>query len=106
MECILRLNFTLHWVHSNKTLVTHKHFSTSKTSGRLVSRVLEYKVVETTDPVNNWIRHIKEKEDKIDKGDKGFSKEIKKDHEVNMEQKFTKIGKSEVRCKAHSLIKY
>ena len=68
--------------------------------------MLEYKVVETTHPLNNWIRHIKEKADKINKGGKDFSKEIKKDHEVNMVQKFTKIGKSEVRCKAHSLIKY
>ena len=46
-----------------------------------MSRVLEYKVGETIHPVNNWIKYIKEKGGKANKGDEGFSKEIKKNDE-------------------------
>ena len=67
-----------------------------------VSRVLEYKVGETIHPVNNWIKYIKEKGGKANKGDEGFSKEIKKNDEVNVVQKCTKTANCEVRCKAHS----
>ena len=67
-----------------------------------LSRVLEYKVVETTYPVNNLSKYIKEKGEKTNKGDEGFSKEIKKKDEVNVVQKFTKTANCEVTCKAHS----
>ena len=33
-----------------------------------LSRVLEYEVGETIHPVNNWIKHIKEKGEKTIKG--------------------------------------
>ena len=55
--------------------------------------------METTYPVNNWIRYIKEKGGETNKGDKVFSKEIRRDEEVNMVQKFTKNGNCEVSCK-------
>ena len=71
-----------------------------------VSSVLEYEVGETIHPFNDWIKHIKMKGEKVDKGEKAFSKEIKGKDEVNVVQKYTQKGKCEVSCNKCFCVKH
>ena len=71
-----------------------------------LSRVLEYKVEKSMDPLNNWIRYIKEKEKQDDKGQDKVSKEIKGKGEVNLVQKCTGNRKCEISCKVHLQVRH
>ena len=69
-----------------------------------VSRVLEYEVGEAIHPVDNWIKHIKKKGEKVNKGVKAFSKEVREEEEVSLVEKVTEKVKCEVSCNAHSYV--
>ena len=69
-----------------------------------MSRVLEYKVEESIDLVNNWMKYIKKKGEQIDKGEDEVSKEVKGKNEVNLVQKCTRKTNCEVRCKVHDYV--
>ena len=69
-----------------------------------MSRVLEYEVAEPIYPVDNWIKHIKKKGEKSNEGEKAFSKQVKKEEEVSLVEKFTENVNCEVSCNIHRYV--
>ena len=69
-----------------------------------MSRVLEYEVAEPIHPVDNWIKHIKKKGEKSNEGEKAFSKQVKKEEEVSLVEKFTENVNCEVSCNIHKCV--